>query len=305
MDPDKLLRIYLDDDMRESAEAGQHNFMNRIKSAFEGKGFSVVLCRNSAQNRLKSATQGGYSLFHMDHPFHARALTMRRAYFYPFWRIENSAKRWEWDVARAQFSPRTDEQEAAARFAKFWKKRLFNDGPDRTLRDGFVYIPLQGRLLEHRSFQACSPVEMIKSVLAHDPQRRIVVTLHPNEDYSDEERSAVQALSECSPQIMIAKGQMNELLRTCDYIVTQNSSVALSGFFHHKPAVLFGKIDFHHIAANVGRLGQDEAFRAVKEMQPDFDAYLFWFLKRMSINAGNEDAEQQILDTVNARGWSV
>ncbi len=45
--------------------------------------------------------------------------------------------------------------------------------------------------------------------------------------------------------------------------MTQNSAVAMTGYFFHKPSVLFGRIDFHHIAANVHELGVDEAFRQV------------------------------------------
>ncbi|MGO4914623.1 hypothetical protein [Pseudogemmobacter sp. W21_MBD1_M6] len=305
MDQKKTLCIYLDDGMKERAETGQHNFMKRIRAAFETQGFSVGYSLNTVENRLRSASDQGYSLFHMDDPFHPRALTTRRAYFYPFWRIESSAKRWEWVVAHAAFDAAAINRKQAAQFANFWKKRLFNDGPDRATQDGFVYIPLQGRVLDHRSFQVCSPLDMIKATLKHDVARKVIVTFHPNEVYSGAERQAVQKLADTTPRLRVIEGQMAELLRGCDYVVTQNSSVALAGFFHHKPAILFGQIDFHHIAANVGRTGVEAAFAQVTEIKPDYDRYLFWFLKKMSINAGNPDAEAQILTMVQNRGWVV
>jgi hypothetical protein len=305
MDQKKNLCIYLDDGMKERAEAGQHNFINRIRTAFEGRGFSVGLRQNTAENRLQSAFDQGYSLFHMEDPFHPRALTIRRAYFYPFWRIETSAKRWEWVVANSTFDAAALNEKQAARFADFWKTRLFQDGPARATQDGFIYIPLQGRILDHRSFQHCSPLDMIKLTLKHDATRNVIVTFHPNEEYSIEERDAVQELSKATPRLSVVDGKMAELLRTCDYLVTQNSAVAFAGFFHHKPAVLFGQIDFHHIAANVGKIGVAAAFEQVTRVRPDYDRYLFWFLKKMSINAGNEDAERQILTMVQSRGWSV
>ena len=55
-------------------------------------------------------------MFHMDNPVHPRALTMRRAYFYPFWRIEASAKRWEWQVASADFVPSCIDPDLASTF---------------------------------------------------------------------------------------------------------------------------------------------------------------------------------------------
>jgi hypothetical protein len=97
----QILRIYLDKEPRERALAGEFNIMTKIRSAFEGQGYRVEFVRNSEAERAKSENRRGYSLFHMDHPFHGRALTLRRVYFYPFWRIEASAKRWEWASARA------------------------------------------------------------------------------------------------------------------------------------------------------------------------------------------------------------
>ena len=98
---------------------------------------------------------------------------------------------------------------------------------------------------------------------------------------------------------------MQEALRVCDYVVTENSSAALSGMFFHKPAILFAKIDFHHIALNVEDLGVEEAFRRVGGHSPDYDTYLHWFIALNSIKADAEDAEAQILAAVRRHGWRV
>ena len=73
----------------------------------------------------------------------------------------------------------------------------------------------------------------------------------------------------------------------------------------NKPAILFGLIDFHHIALNVAELGVAAAFAAAPDHRPDFARYLLWFLKLTTVNAGAADAEQQILDTVRRHGWQV
>ena len=91
----KILRIYLDETPLVRAQRGNFNLVNKIISVFEAHEYRVELKRNSAAERAKSATRRGYSLFHMDEPFHPRALTLRKAYYYPFWRIEDSAQRWE------------------------------------------------------------------------------------------------------------------------------------------------------------------------------------------------------------------
>ena len=301
----RTLDIYLDDQLRASAMAGQHNYMNRIRDAFEGEGFTVSFLADGVLPRLTAHRRPGHALFHMQEPPHDRALTTRRAYFYPFWRIESTNRRWEWEVARTPFDPDTVDPQEAARFVRFWRKRLFGDAADQPGRDGFLYAPLQGRLLEHRSFQTMSPLDMLRATLESVPNKPIHVTLHPNETYTQAERSALSALAESNPRLRIVQGPAEPLLAACDGVVTQNSSTALSGFFFGKPAALFAAIDFHHIAANVETLGVDEAFRQMQGDAPEFDRYLFWFLQIMSINAGKPDAPAQILKTVRRRGWDI
>lgn len=305
MAPAKILRIYLEDTSFDWAKRGDFNMINRIRAAFEGQGFRVEFRRNSDAERLKSATRRGYSLFHMDDPFHSRALTLRRAYFYPFWRIENSAKRWEWTVARARFEPERIDGAEAGKFCAFWRKRLYGLTEVPLQSEGFVYVPLQGRILERRSFQMASPIDMIQAVLAHDPGRKVRVGFHPGETYRPGERRAVADLARDNPRLHITDAPMQSLLAGCDYVATQNSSVALAGYFFHRPAVLFAQIDFHHIAANVRALGVETAVQAAPGASPDFDRYMYWFLKLTAINGGSDQAEQQVVDAVRRLGWQV
>lgn len=305
MSAEKTLVFYLEAAFRQRAEAGKVNFVNRITSAFASRGFAVAFRGNSDAEVLASALHPGYAFYLMERPISPRGLTIRLSYFYPFWRIEKSAKRWDWEVARAAYDPDTLDRAEAERFAGQWRKRLFGtDAVTRSL-DGHVYIPLQGRLTEHRSFQSMSPLDMIRTTLALEPNRRIVAGLHPNEAYSVEELTALDRLVQSSSRLSLSGADAVDLVSGAAYVVTQNSSVAMTGYFLHRPAVLFGRIDFHHIAASIHRVGVEEAFRQVQRTVPDFDVYLFWFLQKMAINAGRQDAEQRILETVRARGWQV
>ena len=80
-------------------------------------------------------------------------------------------------------------------------------------------------------------------------------------------------------------------------MVTQNSSAAFNGYFYGKPAVLFGKVDFHHIA-----LGPDTMDR-FEDHAPDYARYVWWFWQNQSINAGHPSAEQKIEDRFRTFGW--
>lgn len=304
MSEERLLTFYLHWDLRKRASRGRHNFISKICSVVEDAGFKVAFDKADGETLLRSAARPGYAMFHMDDPFHDRALTLRRVYEYPFWAIEESAKRWEWKVARSAFDAAAVPADKS-RFFAYWAKRQFGTAPAAAGRGGYVYVPLQGRLLAQRSFQSASPLEMLEQVLDHDPVRRVAATLHPKETYTQAELDALSRLEARFPRLTVSSGRMADHLRDCDYVVTQNSSAAFFGYFFRKPAVLFGRIDFHHIAANVHSLGAAEAIRRAPQMQPDYAAYLFWFWQQMSINAGLETAEARIRQRLASAGWPV
>jgi hypothetical protein len=296
--------FYLDDSLRSSAEAGTHNFIGKVEKQLKSAGFEVEFRANSSAARLASALRPGYAMFHMDQPTHARALTMRRVYHYPFWQIEPTTERWDWHVARTVFDPESVDPVEAQKFKSFWRKRLFSDMAEPT-REGFVYLPLQGRLTERRSFQSASPVEMVQAALTQEPERRVVATFHPRESYTDAERQAIYDLADAHPRLSIKTGGMDRLLSACDYVVTQNSSVAFNAMFFDKPMILFARSDFHHLALNVSTLGIETAFARAEDPAPDYAPYLWWFWQRMSINAGRPEAEDQISASLRRGGWPL
>jgi len=151
----RILRIYLENGLRQDAEAGRHNFFRILRAAFEARGFQVAFHRSTPAERIRSAIRPGYTLLHAEEPEHDRALTVWRAYLYPFWRIERTARRAAWRLAGQAFDAAAVDGKAAERFLAFWQGRLMSE-PPRPPGSGYVFVPLQGRLLEHRSFQTMS-----------------------------------------------------------------------------------------------------------------------------------------------------
>ena len=294
----KTLHIYLHSPLRENAAAGRVNIFNRLQLALPGWRLIYVA---DTEAELWQAQTRDYNLFHMVEPTGPNVLCLRRTYFYPFWRIEATNERWNFDVAQADFHPETVPKPEAAAFVARWRTKMFGDGPTR--QDGFIFMPLQGRLSEHRSFQSMSPLAMIETVLAQDPRRPVLATLHPNEHYSDRDRAALATLCQQYARFDVTHRDASDLLDSCDYVVTQNSSLALKGYFAGKAAVLFARIDFHHISGSVPRLGLRAAFEAAAGALPDFAAYLWWFYKAHCINGGSPDAEKQIRARLRRHGW--
>lgn len=302
MSRNEILRIYLDAPTLARARAGEHNFFHRLIGAVRSRGWRVELRESTLAERLAAPARGGYALFHMEQPTHARALTCRRTYVGAFWHIEAQAERWEWPVAKATFDPDQIDPVASAAFGGLWRKRLYSGGNDVS-DGGFVFLPLQGRLTSHRSFQAMSPLDMLHQVLARTdlPVRAF---LHPRETYGAAELAALAALTARHPRLTVETGNPRYALQHCRFVVSQNSGLVLEGFVLHKPAVLFGRIDFHHIAGCVPRDGLDPAFAALDRL-PEFDKYLYWFLHQQAINAGRPECEDQILTVLRGHGWPI
>ena len=304
MDQPGDVTFYLDPGLLKSAREGRHNFLGLVAETVTEAGLRAFFTENSAEARRESERRPGYALFHMDDPSHPRALTMRRSYYYPFWQIEASGRRWEWDVALATFRSEGVDRTEADRFFRFWRKRLFPKAREVAMADGPVYVPMQGMIRQHRSFQTCSPIEMIRRVAIRFPERDIEVTLHPNERYTADDRAALRTLEDSYPRLNVSGRDMVACLNDCALVATQNSSVALAGYFFRKPAVLFAQIDFHHIAGNVPRDGEDRAFSDWQSPR-DFEGYIWWFLQMMSINAGRPEAKRKIGSVLQGHGWPL
>lgn len=298
-------RLYFPNPMDKRARAGDHNFVNKLQQALARSGWSLDICTAGPVDTLVAADADEYALFLMQEPAHARGLSLRVAYLMPFWRIERTAERWNFDVAQAAFDPSRIDPAEAARFAKYWAKRKFDLGPDDCRGNGIIYVALQGHIDERRSFQVMSPLDMLRETLRRADGRRVIAGLHPKEHYSGSDMRKLEEVCRAHPLLEVTTGGMETHLRDCDFVVTENSSVALMAMFFRKPAIVFAKIDFHHVTLNVAGIGVDRAFDLVAGHAPDWDKYLLWFLKLTSINAGAPEASDQIAARLRALGWPL
>jgi len=300
----KRLGIYLNDGLRQDVQAGRHNFFGILIGSFQSVGFEVDLFPNTEEERLNSEHRQGYSLFHLATPFHGRVLDIRLAYMYPFWRIEKEKWRENYRVAKLEFDPTRIDEEKARAFSRIWRRRLLSNLGQASEHRSHVLVALQGRLFDRRHGQSMAPIEMIQETLNQDRFRQVVIKLHPKEPYTDEELSMLNEL-EANPRIEFAVGDIHRLIENCDYIVTQNSSVAFKGLLQNTPSVLFAHSDFHHILESVNRDGAERAFRNILSKRMPYAKYFYWFLQLNTINAGRDEAAQTILENCRELGWQL
>lgn len=296
----RILNLYLPQTWREDAAAGRVQIVNHIHAVVARQGLKVLIHPDTHAEMADPERRHGWSLFFQQEPVGPRCLCLRLAYHLPFWQIEATNQRWWFDVAQKSFNPEDVDPLAARNFFFSWRRQLL--GERQVSRDGFIFVPLQGRLSDHKPHQAMSPLAMLHATLELDP-RPIRATLHPRETYTATDLHALEDLMRRYPRLEVTRSDSLKLLAACDMVVSENSSTALKGFFFRKPTVLFAGVDFHHIAGSVPRDGVAKAFALAEGTVPDHAAYLYWFFHENSINSGAPEADEQILARFTRHGW--
>lgn len=285
----RILNFYLNDRQQIQAAAGEVIY-GKVIDAVQAAGWQVKL-----RGHLEPNSGPGYHMVFNRAVLGPNCLSLRPCYLDRYFRIEATNDRWDWPVAKMAFTAR----QGSHWFQEYWRDRLFTGHQIRS--DGYIFMPLQGRLLLQRHFQTLSPIDMIKATLAADPKRHIHATLHPKETYSGEER---QALTQLGDRFHVSDQPSKALLAACDYVVTENSALGLIGYFALKPLVLFARMDFHHIAGSVPILGIPEAFKVAAKPQP-FARYLHWFFKQQAICDARDEAIDQVTTRLQQHGWPL
>lgn len=289
--------IFLDAPTLRQARAGHVHFLKRVAEALEAQGWTAEL-RPLAEAARHPA--GAPALIHRARPTHPGMLVFRRVCHPPFWTIDPAAERWRHAVAGATFDPDAVEAEAARAFVTRLRARVLPGPPPRS--GPHVLVPLQGRLTECRSFQTMAPVEMLARVCTLG--RPVMATRHPGLTSGPEEEAALALLVARHPNLTITDSSP-EALRDCAFVATMNSTVGFDGLILNKPLVLFGQIDFHHIALNVAQMGVQAALEAAPHHRPATARYVHWFLKQQAIDAAAADAPDRILAAMRKGGWSI
>lgn len=282
--------------MTDRLRSGHFNFIERVRDAVASRGWHSEIAPESDAAPERYV----YALHHMSGPRHKRTKIFRRTYYYPFWHIETVPQRWRWDVAKAEYRPNQIDTDEARNFIHNLRAQyLPGISP---VAPTHVLIALQQDLLKTRSFQTMSPLAMIEAVAR--TEKTCIATLHPNGDYKPEELAALDTLAARYPNLTIG-GSSRDLLAGAEYVATQNSAVAMDAYLLTRPVVLFGQIDFHHIALNVADMGVEAALNAAPDHKTHYAKYLYWMLREQAIDAMAPTAELRILDALKKGGWPI
>jgi len=237
-------------------------------------------------------------------------LNTTMAYLPPFWHLDAKGVLAESSIGGREYAPGA-VQPAMAFFRDLRAKWV---GPRRSrhrqapsgaaLPEGAIAVFLQGGLPQDRGLAYCAPDEMLRTVAAGCDGRIVLVKPHPLALEAD--RAVIAQAQSEGFAITETSANLHDILETAAVSVSFNSAVALEGFLHRTPALLFGPSDFHHFAETVQAPAEFSAALARALARPDagYAQFLHWYFRVQCLNVDAGDFPARLLATFAAAGFA-
>ncbi|WP_299208723.1 hypothetical protein [uncultured Tateyamaria sp.] len=234
------------------------------------------------------------------------------AYLPPFYHLDPRGVLAHSSAGHARFDPATIDQGQAQKLwdnlqHRFVERRWsrYDQPKERSaIPEGCVAIFLQGDTPQRWGTAHCDPEVMVRSVAAQAKDRPVVIKAHPSFNPKAEQQM-IHALQAEGLKLIPTHANIHDILAACSVTVTFNSAVALEGFLHHKPAILFGKSDFHHVCETVidPEKFNDHLTRALSA-QHDYQHFLYWYFSTFCLALDHPNLDMDILQIFTNQGFS-
>lgn len=178
------------------------------------------------------------------------------AYIAPYWHLDPQGVLARSSINARKFDPGRVEVKPAMRFFRDMRERLVAPRRSRyaqqpqvsDLPKGAIAVFLQGRLPHTRGTTHCSTADMLRAVALGAGGRPVLVKPHPHPGARRHDVRDILTVQDEGLNLIPTDANVHDILAACAVTVSFNSAVALEGFLHRKPAILFGQSDFHHWA---------------------------------------------------------
>lgn len=144
------------------------------------------------------------------------------------------------------------------------------------LPKGSIAVFLQGPAVLRNGQAYCSFNAMLDAVCQGANGRPVVVKAHPLQPELGAEIIARAVAT--GHELIETAANVHDILAACDVTVSVNSAASIEGFLHSKPAVLFGKSDYHQLVQTCPEPGAFAAtMAAALANPPDFAKAVTWY----------------------------
>jgi hypothetical protein len=287
----------------------------KLTEGLAARGHSVELALHNRETLLDEVEASG--CFHIvDHgrQRHARVLNTGIAYIFPFWNLDPWGIRAHSSIAQLPFDGSTVDREAARPFVARLRKRWVEARKSRYEQPiQKVELPLDciAVFLQTEAYRDVTETchlnlrQMVKSLMARDDPRAIVIKPHPR-DISPDTRAFLARMAARDPRVQVVNANIHDILAHARVCVTINSAVGIEAMLHGVPVVLCGQSDFHHCAVTVKHPRQmDAAITKALGMRWPHNAFLYWYFGLNCLSAGKDTLVDDFLQRIKATGFPL
>ena len=239
------------------------------------------------------------------------ALNTALAYLPPYFHLDSQGVLAESSAGHASYDETgVNSVLARSRFREFHnrfvKGRRSRYGPKKdvaVIPEGCIAVFLQGDNPHRQGTAYCDNETLLRTVVAKAGGRPVVVKAHPFSRQLDDAQLILKLLQDGLP-LEPTDANVHDILHHCAATVSYNSAVAIEGFLHEKPAILFGKSDFHHVSETVKNVEDyPVAFEAALSKNVNYEAFLYWYFSSFTLSADDRLLEYKLQQVFEGAGF--
>lgn len=233
------------------------------------------------------------------------------AYFWKFWHLDPQGVKAFSSIGDQPYDPKQMPYRRAKPFyermrQRYVLKRMSKYGQPEEVQkfpSNAISVFLQGPYPVSSGATEFGDLTMLKMVLEQAGDQPVIVKPHPKAS-SCADIAEVKGLTATDERVIITDANVHDILQASCATVSINSTVALEGFLHRKPAILFGKSDFHHFA---GTVSDEHSFKDVLaeelERKAGYAQFLAWYFLRNCLSLNSDNLTQQVWDRFKSAGF--
>ncbi|PWE33297.1 hypothetical protein DDZ14_05795 [Maritimibacter sp. 55A14] len=233
------------------------------------------------------------------------------AYIEPYWHLDPRGVLCDSSIAGRAYDPGTVPFRRADPLFQALRRRLVVKRHSRyqqmraktPVPEGAIAVFLQGRTPYRDGSAHCSAEEMLRCVARHAGGRPVVVKGHPLGSGMDDIALVADLMAE-GHDLHPTDANVHDILAACCVTVSVNSAVAMEGFLHRKPAILFGRSDFHHNAETVRDPAEfPTALDRALTRRGGHAQFIHWYFAQNCLSLHDPDFTEAVLARFAAAGF--